>query len=68
MSVQSVMMYYITMSLTYATADSVRNQENAQNSPDSFPLQRVGSGDETSVPDPFLHEGVGSEDETIYVY
>ena len=46
--VQSVMMYYITTSRAYATADSVRNQENAQNSPDPFPSQRVGSGDETT--------------------
>ena len=42
-------MYYITMSRAYATADSVRNQENAQNSPDPFRSQRVGSGDETRL-------------------
>ena len=47
--VQSVMMYYITMSHAYATPDSVRNQENMQNSPDPFPSQRVGSGDLNSM-------------------
>ena len=46
---QSVMMYYVTMSCTYATADSVRNQEDVQNSSDAFPSQRVGSGDETRL-------------------
>ena len=40
--VQSIMIHYITMSRGYATADSVRNQENAHNSPDPFSLAEGG--------------------------
>ena len=41
--------WYMTMSHAYATADSVCNQENMQNSPYPFPSQRVGSGDKTMI-------------------
>lgn len=44
MYVQSVIIHYITVSRVYAIADSVRNQENIQKSPDPFPHNRWGLG------------------------
>ena len=47
--VQSAMVHYITMSRAYTTANSVRNQENKQNSPDLFPRERWGLGTRLNI-------------------